>query len=429
VSSPLKMNRKIILFILSQTVSLLGSALVQYAIVWHITLETQSGAMLTIAILCGFLPTFFLSPYAGVWADRYNRKNLIALADAMIAVFTLLLAILFMNGQRMMWLLFAVSAMRSIGSAIQTPAVNALIPQLVPEGQLMKVNGINGSIQSIVALGAPFLSFLLMTMMSIEIVFFIDVITAAIAIAILMFYLRVPTHEGAGRQKASYFKEIREGLSYIGGQPYLKAFFAFSALFYILFAPCAFLTTLQVTRVFGDDEWRLLAIEVTFSIGMMIGGGIMTLWGGFKNRARTMAVAMSLFGVGTLLLGVVPSLGGHTGLPVAFWIYAGVMALLGIVMPAFNIPSTVVLQERVDAAFHGRIFSIMSMISGIMMPLGMLVFGPLADVVEIEWMLLVTGVLICVEGVLLFGNRPLRAVGQPMEKVNALAGPIEYAAE
>lgn len=98
------------LFLSSQTISLFGSMLVQYAITWYITLKTQSGAMMTISIICGFLPTFFFS-FAGVWADRYNRKLLIALSDSLIALSTLILAILFFMGFDSIWLLFLYTIM------------------------------------------------------------------------------------------------------------------------------------------------------------------------------------------------------------------------------------------------------------------------------------------------------------------------------
>ncbi|HYH04132.1 MAG TPA: MFS transporter, partial [Bacillota bacterium] len=116
-------NKNIILFITSQTISLFGSSLVQYAITWYITLKTQSGMMMTVAIICGFLPTFFLAPFAGVWADRYNRKVLIILSDTLIALTTLILAVLFWAGYEALWLLFAASALRALGTGIQTPAV------------------------------------------------------------------------------------------------------------------------------------------------------------------------------------------------------------------------------------------------------------------------------------------------------------------
>lgn len=106
-------------FLLGQTISLFGSSLVQYAIMWYITLNTQSGVMMTISIISGFLPTFFLSPFAGVWADRFNRKFLIVGADSMIAFATLILAILFLLGYDAIWLLFVMSAIRAVGSGIQ----------------------------------------------------------------------------------------------------------------------------------------------------------------------------------------------------------------------------------------------------------------------------------------------------------------------
>lgn len=143
-------KKNIFLFLASQTISLFGSSLVQYAIMWHITLKTQSGVMMTIAIICGFVPTLFLSPFAGVWADRYNRKTLIMLSDSMIALSTLVLAIVFLMGYDSLWMLFVASAIRALGAAVQMPAVGAFLPQLVPEDKLTKVNATNGSIQAMV---------------------------------------------------------------------------------------------------------------------------------------------------------------------------------------------------------------------------------------------------------------------------------------
>ncbi|HEX2980121.1 MAG TPA: MFS transporter, partial [Anaerolineaceae bacterium] len=173
-------KKNTVLFLTSQTISLFGSFLVQYAITWHITLETQSGVMMTLSIISGFLPTFFLSPFAGVWADRYNRKLLIILSDSLIAVSTLVLAVLFLMGYDSIWLLFAASAVRAVGAGIQSPAVSAFLPGLVPEDQLTRVNGINSSIQALVTLVSPMASGALLAMATIEAIFFIDVVTAAI---------------------------------------------------------------------------------------------------------------------------------------------------------------------------------------------------------------------------------------------------------
>lgn len=211
-----KWLKNIILFLSSQTISLFGSSLVQYAILWHITLKTESGLMMTLYIICGFIPTFILSPVAGVWADRYNRKLLIILADGLIAFATLILAILFFIGFNAIWLLFVIAAIRAFGTGVQMPAIGAILPQIVPKDKLTKVNGINGSIQAIILFLSPMVSTVLLSFTSIEMIFFIDVITAAIAISTILFFLKVKTHKKAKEiQTTSYFADFKLGLHYV----------------------------------------------------------------------------------------------------------------------------------------------------------------------------------------------------------------------
>ena len=401
-------KRNIILFLTSQTISLLGSSLVQYAIIWYITMSTQSGVMMTISIICGFVPTFFLSPFAGVWADRYNRKVLIMVSDSIIALATLIMAILFMTGYDSMWLLFVVLAIRALGTAVQTPTVGAFIPQIVPQENLTKVNGINGSIQALVMLASPMISGALMSVTTIKLIFFIDVFTAVIAIMVLLLFVQVPVHSKAvNKQSMGYFKDFHEGLIYTKNHKYLRTFFIFEAVFLILAAPAAFLTPLQVTRTFGNDVWRLTAIEIVFSAGMSLGGIIMASWGGFKNKAYTMAMSTLLTGICTIVLGIVP----------VFWIYLIFMGTIGLSMPAFNIPATVLLQEKVEEEYMGRVFGVMSMITSSMMPAGMLVFGPMADYIRIEWLLRITGVFIVVIGIALYLNKVLLEAGKPRTQI------------
>ncbi|WP_102348034.1 MFS transporter [Bacillus sp. Marseille-P3661] len=398
-------KKDITFFLLSQTISLFGSSLVQYAIFWYITLNTKSGFMMMISIICGFIPTFFLSPIAGVWADRFNRKLLIILADGLIAISTLLLAILFLMGYDSLWLLFVMSAIRAIGTGIQTPAVGAILPQIVPANKLTKVNGINGSIQAFVMLVAPMVSAALLTMTSLVTIFFIDVITAALAIVTLLTLLQISSHKkGLQNQHSSYFSDLQQGIRYIKNHEFLVKFFLFFAFFFILVAPAAFLTPLQVARSFGDEVWRLTSIEITFSIGMMVGGGLMAAWGGFRNRIHTMTLASVMIGACTFALGMIP----------VYWIYLIFMFFTGVAMPIFNTPSTVLLQEKVEVDFQGRIFGVFGMISTSMMPLGMLVFGPIADIIKIEWLLIGTGLLMFIQGFFLLGSKVLLKAGMPI---------------
>ena len=398
-------KKDITLFLVSQGISLFGSMLVQYAIFWYVVLKTGSGVMMTIYIIAGLVPTFFLSPFGGVWADRFNRKLLIIFADSGIAVATLILAILFFSGYKAIWLIFIAASVRAAGQGIHSPAVAAFIPQMVPSENLMKINGIFSSANSVIMLVSPMVSAALLTFASIELIFFIDVFTAAIAVSILIFFLHVPLHAKALEKKTTtYFKDMHEGIIYIKNHQYVKSFFLFFAVMHFLIAPVAFLTPLQVTRSFGNDVWRLTAIEVLFSLGMAAGGGIIASWGGLKNKIHTMILSVLAIGFCTTAFGVIPN----------FWIYLFFMFLIGIALPAFTTPATVLLQQKVEENLHGRVFGVYTMISTSMMPLGMLLFGPIADSIKIEWMLIVTGIFIFAEGFFMFGNKELVKAGEPV---------------
>jgi len=409
-------RRLFAVFIASQAVSLFGSSLVQYAILWYITLETNSGLMMALSIIFGFLPTFFLSPFAGVWADRFDRKKLIMLSDLGIALATLVLFTVFRLGYQGIWMLFLISAIRSVGTAIQSPAVSAFLPQIVPEGQLMRANGLLASFQSAIALVSPLVSGALMSLWAIEYIFLIDVVTCILAVLFLLTLKIAPHAKALEKQALSYWHDMRQGFSYIRDHRLVRSLFLFFALFFILVSPAAFLTPLQVARTFGEDVWRLTAIEVAFSSGMLLGGLLMSVWGGFKNRIHSMILSVYLIGINQILLGVVPW----------FWIYVAVMVVVGVTLPIFNTPAMTLLQEKVDEAFLGRVFGVLSMISSGFMPLAILVFGPLADRVSIEWQLIVTGILLVVQGVFLHRNKRLieegqaRSGGNPVEVVDSV---------
>ena len=134
------------LFLMGQALSHFGSMIVQFAIMWYVVLKSQSGTTMTAFTIIAILPIFFISPFAGVWTDRYNRKYIINIADGSIAFFSLIVAIFMMFGIDSYVILFICSAVRSIGMGVQQPAVNSFIPQIVPKEYLTRVNGIQSSI-------------------------------------------------------------------------------------------------------------------------------------------------------------------------------------------------------------------------------------------------------------------------------------------
>jgi DHA3 family macrolide efflux protein-like MFS transporter len=407
-SIPMTNNRKqnIALFLVGQALSFFGTMVVQYAITWHITLKTGSGSMMTLFTAAGFLPMFFIAPFAGVWADRFNRKYIINIADGAIALVSLLAALCIMLGLDSSGILLFCALIRSLGQGVQMPAVGSFIPDIVPQEQLTKINGFQSSIQSFITLTSPALSGAMMTFAPLEALFFLDVITALIGISIVAFFVRAPKkaaplQERQGPAGAAYFHDLKEGMKYLRNQGYVLRMIVISAVFLFFCAPAALLTPLQVTRKFGNAVWRLSAIEITFSIGMMGGGVLIGLWGGFRNRVHTMILACVLWGLLAVGLGIAPN----------FSLYLVIMALLGISMPLWNAPSMVLLQTTVEPAFMGRVLSVFTMVSSAMMPLGMALFGPLADIVAIDMLLVGTGIIIALLCIPMAASKTLREAG------------------
>lgn len=383
----------IIRFLTAQTISLLGSSLVQYAIVWHITLSTSSGRMMTIATVCGFLPQILISLFAGVWVDRFDRKLLCMVSDGIIAAATLALAVLFLIGHRSVWLLFAVLLVRSAGTGVQTPAVNAIIPQIVPGEHLMKVNGINSTVSSLMMLLSPALSGAVLSVMSIEATFFIDVATAVIGIGITAL-VAVPRLETRGNVRPGIC-DIREGFLYLKQNGLIRNLLIFQIITLILISPSAFLTPLLVSRTFGAEVWRLTVSEMTFSMGAVLGGVLIAAWGGFQNRRHTILLAVVAYGALMIGLGLAP----------VYPVYLLVNLSIGITMPCYNTPITVVISEEVKPDMHGRVFSLVQISGSCALPLGMMIFGPLSDLLPIQLLLVSCGCLVLADTAYVFGRR------------------------
>jgi DHA3 family macrolide efflux protein-like MFS transporter len=402
-------KRDVVIFLSGQTISLFGSMLVQYAVMWHITLETKSGVALALAAVFGFLPQAIVSIFGGVWADRVNRKALIIGADATIAASTLALAILMLNGMTDLWLIFVALAIRSTGAGIQMPAVSALIPQITPTEHLMRVNGINGSIQSAMALVAPAAAGALYALASLTAIFFVDVVTAAIGIGLLML-VAVPTIRNAAAEGTGYFTDLVEGVRYIAHHAFVRWLLVLFGVVFLLTVAPSYLTPLMVARTFGDEVWKLTVLELAFSIGMVIGGIVIAVWGGTKNRVAMIVVSSVLFGVLSIALGLSTNL----------WVFFGFMFLVGIAVPFFSTPSMTLLQETVEPERQGRVFGFVGIVMAVAMPIGMVVFGPLADQFSVEILLVAAGILMF----LVIATAVLVPAGRrAMHAANAATGP------
>ena len=412
-------KRNVALFMGGQAITMFGSSLVQYALMWHIVLETQSGFMMTLVIAAGTIPMLLITPFAGVWADRFNKKLLINISDAAIAVATLAMFLLLSAGVEWIGLLLILMMVRGFGQGIQEPTNHSVIPEIVPHEHLTRVNGFQGSIRYIAMFASPMLGGALLAIAPIQILLFIDVITAAIGISILFFFVKVPSpakkeHKLSAKQ---HFVEIGEGFRYIGTQLYLKKAMMITAFINILLSPALILTPLLVARVWGDDttrlfdlfsltaEHRLAALSVLMSFGMIFGGLIIGWWGGFKNKNHTFSLCTALLGVGVVSLGFVGN----------FWLFLLCMGIVGIFMSMRSAPAMAMLQSNVEPANMGRFFSALQMMGSIAMPIGMFIWGPLGDVVDIEWLLIGTGAFIVLLGIVCMFDKTMLTAGLTKE--------------
>jgi DHA3 family macrolide efflux protein-like MFS transporter len=402
-----KWRKNAYLFLFGQGLTMFGTMMVHYAIIWHVTLQTNSSTVIALFSIAMALPMFFISPFGGVWADRYNRKMLINLSDASIAAVTLVMALLYAGSVTSVWLLLICIIVRSIGQGIQTPASSSLIPQIVPGEELAKFNGLQGTVQSVVMLVAPMAGGAVLSFAPIYVVMMIDVVTAIIGILMLIFTVTVPNPVGAKENQIGYFTDIKAGLSYIKGNKMLVSFLTFNIFFNLLIVPLSIMTPLHVARVWGDAYILLTINESVFFAGMMIGGALIAAWGGFKNKCYTMTLANAWLGLTSIIMGIAGNV----------WIYAIFMGLCGIAMPLFNAPMMTVMQTKVDPAFMGRVFSVSTMISTLAMPVGSVIFAPLGEEgrVPINMLLVVTGALILLSAPFFVLNKAMREAGEPVQ--------------
>ena len=307
------------------------------------------------------------------------------LSDSAIAVSTLLLAIAFLSGHKSVWLLFAALVVRSAGTGIQTPAVNAMIPQIVPQSHFMKINGINSALSSMMMFLSPAASGAILSMAPLEATLFIDVLTAVIGVGITA-TIRVRPYERRITPGNTGLKEIKDGFRYLKENRFIKRLLLFQITILFLVSPSAFLTPLMVSRTFGREVWRLTASEMTYSLGMVLGGILIASWGGFKKRMNTTMAAGAIYGL--IMIGL-----GNAG---AFLLYLLLNTAIGVASPCYNAPITVTIQEKVSPGMQGRIFSFMQIATSCALPFGMVVFGPLADVMPVQRLFNAAGLMILI---------------------------------
>ena len=357
-----------------QALSLFGSALVQFALIWWLTQKSGSATVLAIATLVGMLPQIVLGPFAGALVDRWNRRIIMIAADLTIALVSLLLAYLFATGTVQIWHIYAVMAVRALGGAFHYPAMAASTPLMVPNEQLTRINGLNQALQGVNSLVAPPVGALLLGLLPTQGILLIDVGTALMAILPLLF-LSVPQPERHqdehGGVKPSLFKDVRDGLAYIRTIPGFTAIISMALFLNFLLVPTTALVPLLVTKHFGKGAIELGLLESVMGVGIVAGGILLSVWGGFKKKIATTLTGIIGLGIGVLLTGLAPA--------DLFILALAGNVILGIMIPIANGPVGALLQSIVRPDMQGRVMSLVNSGATAIAPLGLLLAGPFSD--------------------------------------------------
>ncbi len=371
-----------------QAFSILGSRLVSFALIWWLTRETGSAVVLATATTMVYLPQIFLGPFVGALVDRWNRRLVIILSDTAVALATLFLAFLFWSDVVQIWHIYVLIFFRTLGGAFHFPAMQASMSLLVPEKHYTRVAGLNQILGGSVNVLGPALGALLMEAIPVQGVLAIDVVTAAIAVGPLLF-IAIPqpfSREPVQRVTPSVvWKDVKEGFRYVMDWKGLMIMLSFEMVLNFMFAPMDSFMPLLVTEHFQGGVWHLGALESIFGIGMIVGGVLMSAWGGFQRKIYNMLVGLLVMGIGAVLIGAAPKNG--------FWLAAAASFVLSVSNTVMNGSILALMQAVIQADMQGRMFSLMSSLSSAIAPLGLLVAAPVVEKISIQFWFIFSGVL------------------------------------
>jgi DHA3 family macrolide efflux protein-like MFS transporter len=373
-----------------QAFSLLGSQLVQFALIWYLTVETGSATVLATASLVGLLPQVVLGPIVGTLVDRWNRRRTMIIADGIIALATIMLAVLFALDLVSIWHIYLVMFIRSLAGGFHGNAMGASTSLMVPVEHLTRIQGINQMLNGGLNVIAAPLGALLLEVLPLQGILAIDVVTAALAI-IPLFFIPVPQPERIERQalegtnRPSVWQDFKEGLRYMVGWPGLMIIAFMAVLINFLLTPAFSLLPLLIKDYFGGGAMELGWVESAFGIGIVAGGLVLGVWGGFKRKIMTTFLGLFGMGIGILGMAQAPSTS-------IIWV-VGAALIVGIMQPITNGPIGAVMQSTVAPDMQARVFSLLGSLASGMSPIGLIIAGPISDHIGIQAWFLLGGIL------------------------------------
>lgn len=362
------------------------------ATIWYLTKKTSSATVLSIATILGMLPMVILSPFVGPMLDRWNKKGLLIFPDVFAACFAIILSV---SGTVFhvfpLWLIFISLLMRSCAQTFQMPTIQSVMPTMVPDKEITRMNGQLGMVQSANMIIAPALGAFLFAFIPIEYLILLDVLGTIIGICILT-WVQIPNNEKID-QPMHVLHNTRLGIKQLTNNKGLWYITLIGAVFTLTYMPAASMYPLMTMKYFQGTVSQAGLIEAIYSTGMLIGGTIIDLFGKWQDRMKPVIIAFFLVGIPTGISGILP--GNQTG----FLWFAALNIIEGIATPFFTTLLMAMIQQSYPAEELGRILGVLNSLSNLAGPIGLIFAGPLADVIGIERLFVIAGIGAAICGV------------------------------
>lgn len=353
---------------LGQFVSIIGSGLTGFAL--GVTIFQQTGRTTDFILITAFtiVPGILLSPIAGTFIDRYNRRTIMLFADLVAGFSTLFIIAIISSNQLTIWHIYLVTAINASANAFQFPAYSALIAQIVPKQYLPRANGLVSLGESISGMGAPVIAGFIVGTFGLGVVLLIDVVTFLFAVGTLLF-IRVPDVEGNEKQKSesiNVWSDVKMGWSFIIQRQGLRALLLFTVVLGIIAIPELLLTPLVLSFA---SETALGFVLGAGGLGFLVGSLLITLSGGPKHLILGVVAIEFITGIATVVMAVKASI---PLIAMAVFVHYFTFAVSATA-------STTIWQRKVPQALHGRVFTLQRMINWLALPIVLILAGPLVD--------------------------------------------------
>ena len=370
-------------FFAGQMVSMLGSSVVTFTIVWYITITYNDPIYLSVAYFCSIGIQVLVQPLGGVIADRFNRKKIIFISDTLIALGTLLYILLFtfesqIEKMHLLYILLAIICFRAFVSSIQWPATSAIIPLMVPKEQLSRLNGIRHISWGTINIVGPALGALLYALWPLNTIILIDTVTYFIAL-VPLFLLKIPKFIKPEKEKTdheskkSFITDFKEGALFLKTTKGLFAAFLIATFINFFEQPLWTLRPIFVESFHSGNETDLAWIIALGQVGMFVSGTIVILKKTWKNKTRILMIALYVQIAGYLVSSLAPK--GE------IWVISLGALIMGFTFPFTNTMLNTIAQILIPPQMQGRVSSILSTMSMAFTPIGIIVSGPLAKAI------------------------------------------------